>query len=57
MPDGVVYATRNEIIPVTSEIIRISLYYVRETPEGRWYYCEEPLDLPKGDARIEQVKM
>ncbi len=57
MPDGLVYATRNEIIPVTSETIRISAYYVRETPEGRWYYCEEPIDLPKKDARIEQVKM
>ena len=57
MPDGIVYATRNELIPVTSETIRISSYYVRETPEGRWYYSEEPLDLPKGEARIEQVKM
>ena len=57
MSDGVVYATRNEIIPITSETIRISEYYVRETPEGRWYYYEGYIDLPKKDAKIEQVKM
>jgi len=57
MADGVVYGTRNEIIPVTPETIRISHYHVRETQEGLWYYHEKPKDLPKKDARIEQVKM
>ena len=57
MHDGVVYGTRNEIIPITPETIRISHYHVRETPDGRWYYHEKPKDLPKKDARIKQVKM
>lgn len=54
MPDDTYYLirNRNEIIPVTSDIIRIHHYFVRETPEGRWYYHEEPKDLPKNDARI-----
>ena len=57
MSDGVVYKAQ-EIIPVTPETIRISpFYWVRETPNGRWYFHEEPKELPKNDARIEQLKM
>jgi hypothetical protein len=57
MPDGVEYMTNNAIFTISSEIIRISDYYIREKSGGRWYYQTGTKDLPKNVTRIEQLKM
>lgn len=54
MADGTLYVMKqgNKIIPVDQNTIRIYRYFVREAENGRWYYYEDPKDIPKKEAKI-----
>jgi len=56
MLNGEVYATRDEVIYVTGDIIRLSNYYVRNKEGERWFYHSEPIELSREKALIEQMR-
>lgn len=51
-----IYAIQGEPIPITSDIIRISKYYVQAEPGGKWFYHEDSIELKKGDFQLEQMR-